>query len=252
MRRQWKCLDNEEKQAVRKVISHVRATTENVVREAGLINKKVLINWFKGREHFDPRIVLDTRLRIVQWTNRAKENAKKRIEAFEKKAAETRAWAVERNMSARDVAAKSGQCGNLVPFFDFMLGTNLHLPMTVSAAEEVFKFCKRLQLESFILLTRASWIRWHEIIKEEEEKNKDVKPYSISDEDLQAIATLDVLNLSNDVNNISGVEAVSKRKRDDKSDEALNSETKRRKSKDALMDCPTANSKAANVLVFNV
>ena len=276
MRRKWNCMENDEKKAVQKVMSQVRATATDVVRESGLENEGVLHNWFNGKSHFDREVVLDTRRRVLKWAGYAKENVKKRIKLHETKAAETRAWVVENGLSVRDIAAKTRHVGNLVPFFDFMLGTNMNHPSTVSAAEKVFEFCKRTQLESFGTLTEASWLRWHELVKEEE----DIEPYTISEEDLKAVATLDVLNLSNDPRNILS-KAGLKRKRDDDDDgnsdaqdkgssndaqdtgknettmnestttmnETTINETKRRKSNDATVICPTSN--AAKAVIFN-
>ena len=121
----------------------------------------------------------------------------------------------------------------------------------------MFEFCKRTQLESFGTLTEASWLRWHELVKEEE----DTEPYTISEEDLKAVATLDVLNLSNDTENIllsttAAAAGLMKRKRDDDDDVTMNetttamiNETKRRKSNDATAICPTSN--AAKAVIIN-
>lgn len=259
MRRKWNCMENDEKQAVQKVMTQVRATATDVVRESGLENEGVLHNWFNGKSHFDREVVLDTRWRVLKWAKYAKENAKKRIKLNETKTQETRAWVVENGLSVRDIAAKTRQVGNLVPFFDFMLGMNVKHPRTVSAAKKVFEFGRRTQLESFVTLTRASWRRWHEIVKEEEEE---IKPYyKISEEDLKAVATLDVLNLSNDTENIllsttAAAAGLMKRKRDDDDDVTMNetttamiNETKRRKSNDATAICPTSN--AAKAVIIN-
>jgi len=69
---------------------------------------------------------------------------------------------------------------------------NPNCNFSVTAANEVFELCKRLQLKSFIELTRASWERWHELVKEEAGE-----PYLITHEDMKAMNSLDVLKNHN-------------------------------------------------------
>jgi len=117
--------------AVSNTMKEIGATAKDVVRESGLMNEQTLMNWFQGKEHFDPVVVFETRERIIRWRERVERNKQQHVNAYRNKSEETRAWVAECSMSVRDIAAMSGQCGNLVPFFDFMLG-KLSLSLSLS------------------------------------------------------------------------------------------------------------------------